>query len=157
MHPSTLRIKDLMHAAGLSPEVREFDESTRTAADAAAVLGCDVGAIASSLVFLADGEPIVVLTSGAHRVDTDHLAAHIGAAKITRASADQVREATGQPIGGVAPVGHPAPLPTYLDRWLSRHPQLWCAAGTPRSVMAVTYTQLLEITNATEVDVEPAR
>lgn len=144
-----------MTELGLQPEVRQFDESTRTAVDAANVLGCEVGAIASSLVFLADGSPILVLTSGAHRVDTDLLATQIGAQEVTRASADEVRAATGQPIGGVAPVGHPAPVPTYLDLWLQRHDLLWCAAGTPQSVMSVTYAELLQVTGATEVDVEP--
>ncbi len=144
----------ILEAAGVQSEVRVLEDSTRTAAEAAAALGCDVGAIASSLVFLADGEPILVLTSGAHRVNTDALAGRIGAQAITRASADQVREATGQPIGGVAPVGHPAPIRTYIDVALKQHELLWAAAGTPHSVFDITYDDLQRLTGAVEVDVE---
>ena len=141
----------ILSAAGLHSEVRTLADSTRTAAEAAAALGCDVGAIASSLVFLADGAPIVVLTSGSHRVDTALLAAQVGATAITRASADDVRAATGQPIGGVAPVGHPAPVPTYIDVELKEHGELWAAAGTPHSVFDISYEDLWRITGATEV------
>jgi len=154
MHPSSERILQILNAAGLSSEVRTLADSTRTAAEAAAALNCEVGAIASSLVFLADGEPVLVLTSGAHRVNTDALAGRIGASEITRASADQVREATGQPIGGVAPVGHPAPVRTYLDIALRNYKQLWAAAGTPHSVFEITYDDLKSLTGAAEVDVE---
>ncbi len=156
MHPSTQRIRDIVVDANIETDVRELTESTRTAKEAASALGCDVGAIASSLVFLADGAPIMVLTSGAHRVDTDHLAAQIGANAITRASADDVRAATGQPIGGVAPVGHPTRFPIYLDTSLSQHSVLWAAAGTPRSVFSVSYGDLLRLTGAVEVTVTPA-
>ena len=145
---------EILEAAGLRSQVRVLADSTRTAAEAAAALGCEVGAIASSLVFLADGEPILVLTSGSHRVNTDALAARIGAKEITRASADQVREATGQPIGGVAPIGHPAPVPTYVDVELREHGELWAAAGTPHSVFDIAYEDLVRITGATEVVVE---
>lgn len=154
MHPSSERILQILAESGLRSEVRTLADSTRTAAEAAAALGCDVGAIASSLVFLADGKPIVVLTSGSHRVDTALLASQIGATAITRASADQVREATGQPIGGVAPVGHPAPVPTYIDVELKEHGELWAAAGTPHSVFDISYEDLLQVTGATEVVVE---
>jgi prolyl-tRNA editing enzyme YbaK/EbsC (Cys-tRNA(Pro) deacylase) len=154
MHPSNERIMSILEAAGLHSQVRVLADSTRTAAEAAAALGCEVGAIASSLVFLADGEPILVLTSGAHRVNTDALAGRIGAREITRASADDVRAATGQPIGGVAPVGHPAPLRTFIDVALREHGELWAAAGTPHSVFEIAYDDLQRITGATEVDVE---
>ncbi len=153
MHPSTARIRDIVTQAGIDTDLRELDESTRTAKEATAALGCDVGAIASSLVFLADGEPLLVLTSGSHRVDTDHLAGQIGATTITMAKPDQVRAATGQPIGGVAPVGHPAPLRIYLDTALRDHAVLWAAAGTPRSVFSITYDELARLTGATEVPV----
>lgn len=145
---------DLLAAAGLHSQVRTLTDSTRTAAEAAAALDCEVGAIASSLVFLADGAPILVLTSGSHRVDTDLLARQIGATAITRASADDVRAATGQPIGGVAPVGHPTPLTTYIDVELKKHGELWAAAGTPHSVFEISYDDLLRITGAMEVEVE---
>ena len=154
MHPSSARILDLLANFGLQSEVRTPADSTRTAAEAAAALGCDVGAIASSLVFLADGSPVLVLTSGSHRVDTELLAAQIGASEITRASADTVREATGQPIGGVAPLGHPAPVPTYIDVELKKHGDLWAAAGTPHSVFDISYDDLKRVTGATEVIVE---
>ena len=145
---------DLLAGFGLGTEVRTLADSTRTAAEAAAALGCDVGAIASSLVFLADGAPVLVLTSGSHRVDTALLGTQIGAAAISRASADEVREATGQPIGGVAPLGHPSPVPTYIDVELKNHGELWAAAGTPHSVFDISYDDLKRVTGATEVVVE---
>ena len=145
---------DILATHGLHSQVRTLTDSTRTAAEAAAALGCEVGAIASSLVFLADGEPILVLTSGSHRVDTDLLARQIGAAAITRADAARVREATGQPIGGVAPLGHPSPVTTYIDVELKKHGELWAAAGTPHSVFEISYDDLRSLTDATEVTVE---
>jgi prolyl-tRNA editing enzyme YbaK/EbsC (Cys-tRNA(Pro) deacylase) len=154
MHPSSAKIMDILATHGLHSQVRTLTDSTRTAAEAAAALGCEVGAIASSLVFLADGEPILVLTSGSHRVDTDLLARQIGAAAITRADAARVREATGQPIGGVAPLGHPSPVTTYIDVELKKHGELWAAAGTPHSVFEISYDDLRSLTGATEVTVE---
>ncbi|MFP5359124.1 MAG: YbaK/EbsC family protein [Actinomycetes bacterium] len=154
MHPSSAKIMDILAMHGLHSQVRTLTDSTRTAAEAAAALGCEVGAIASSLVFLADGEPILVLTSGSHRVDTDLLARQIGAAAITRADAARVREATGQPIGGVAPLGHPSPVTTYIDVELKKHGELWAAAGTPHSVFEISYDDLRSLTGATEVTVE---
>lgn len=140
-------------AAGVSGEVRELADSTRTAAEAAAALGCDIGAIANSLIFLSDGEPVLVLTSGRHRVDTKALAERWGRGKLHRATPDQVRAATGQVIGGVAPLGHPTPLPTVVDAALSDYPQIWAAAGTPRTVFPTTAAELRRITNATELPV----
>ncbi|WP_062523230.1 YbaK/EbsC family protein [Demequina silvatica] len=154
MHPTSAKIMDLLAARGLHSQVRTLTDSTRTAAEAAAALGCEVGAIASSLVFLADGAPILVLTSGSHRVDTDLLADQIGARVIARADAAAVRAATGQPIGGVAPVGHPAPVPTYIDVELKKHGELWAAAGTPHSVFEISYDDLVSLTGAAEVAVE---
>jgi prolyl-tRNA editing enzyme YbaK/EbsC (Cys-tRNA(Pro) deacylase) len=139
--------------AGLAAVVRELPESTHTAAEAAAALGCEVGAIASSLVFLADEEPLLVMTSGRHRVDTGLLAAGVGAAGITMATAKQVRALTGQPIGGVAPVGHPAPLRTVVDEALRPYRTIWAAAGTPRTVMPLTFDQLLAVTGGAVVRV----
>ncbi|MGW1675823.1 YbaK/EbsC family protein [Saccharopolyspora sp. NPDC002376] len=140
-------------AAGVRGEVRELADSTRTAAEAAAALGCDIGAIANSLVFLSDDQPVLVLTSGRHRVDTAALAERWGLDKLHRATPDQVRAATGQVIGGVAPVGHPTPLPTVVDAALSDYPQIWAAAGTPRTVFPTTAAELRNITNATELPV----
>jgi prolyl-tRNA editing enzyme YbaK/EbsC (Cys-tRNA(Pro) deacylase) len=132
--------------AGLTADVRELPESTRTAAEAAAALGCHVGAIASSLVFLADDEPVLVMTSGRHRVDTALLAANIGAAAVEMATAKQVRDITGQAIGGVAPTGHPAPVRTVIDQALRDYDIIWAAAGTPHTVMPLTFADLVALT-----------
>jgi prolyl-tRNA editing enzyme YbaK/EbsC (Cys-tRNA(Pro) deacylase) len=132
--------------AGVAGQVRELAESTRTAAEAARALGCEVGAIASSLVFLCDDEPVLVLTSGAHRVDTEYLAAQLGRSAVRLAAAEQVRNVTGQAIGGVAPVGHPVRLRTIVDQSLTEYPQVWAAAGTPRTVFPTTAAELVRIT-----------
>lgn len=142
-----------LETAGITPDVRELAASTRTAADAADALGCEVGAIASSLVFLADDEPLLVMTSGRHRVDTDLLARSIGAGRIDRAEPDQVRNATGQAIGGVAPVGHPEPVRTVIDTALEDYPTIWAAGGTPRTVFPLTYPDLVAITDGVPVAV----
>jgi prolyl-tRNA editing enzyme YbaK/EbsC (Cys-tRNA(Pro) deacylase) len=153
MHANVQKVKAVLDAAGLHGRVRELDEGTHTAALAAALLGCEVGAIANSLIFMTENGPILVLTSGAHRVDTAVLAANIGVERLTRATPEDVRAATGQPIGGVAPVGHPSPVPTYLDVELARHGELWAAAGIPASVFEISYEDLGRITSATEVEV----
>ncbi|MFB7383197.1 YbaK/EbsC family protein [Kitasatospora purpeofusca] len=148
-------VADALAGAGLPGEVRVLPDSARTAAEAATALGCEVGAIANSLVFICDGAPLLVMTSGAHRVDTGHLARELGTGPITRASAAQVREATGQAIGGVAPVGHPAPLRTVVDTDLAGHALLWAAAGHPHTVVPMTYGELLELTGGTPLTVVP--
>lgn len=112
VHPNTQAVAAALARAGAAGQVQELEASTRTAAAdaaAAAALGCPVGAIANSPVFLADDQPVLVLTSGAHRVDTAHLAAQLAARAVRRASPEQVRAATGPPVGGVAPVGRCAP------------------------------------------------
>ncbi|MBT2504278.1 YbaK/EbsC family protein [Curtobacterium sp. ISL-83] len=139
--------------AGIPARVRELPGSTRTAAEAAAALGCDVGAIASSLLFLADDEPVLVMTSGRHRVDPDVLAAQLGAAAIVMATPKQVRTVTGQAIGGVAPVGHPEPVKTVIDNTLASYATIWAAGGTPHTVMPLTFAQLTAITGGTHVHV----
>src|SRR3954464_16065781 len=118
MHPNVERVANRLRELGAEAEIVELPEPAPTAAAAAAQLGCEVGAIANSLIFAADGEPLLVLTSGAHRVDTAKVAAQIGATKVKRAAPDFVRVAPGQPIGGVAPVGHPEPVRTLVDKWL---------------------------------------
>lgn len=133
-------------AAGVEPNVKVLDSDAKTAAAAAEQLGCEVGAIANSLVFDCDGEPLLVMASGAHRVDTGHLARVLGAASISKADPALVRRATDQVIGGVAPTGHPGRLRTVVDETLARHPVIWTAAGTPDSVMSMTYEQLLAVT-----------
>ena len=121
---------------------------------AAAALGCEVGAIANSLLFDAAGAPVLILTSGSHRVDVKKTAAAIGVPELTRASPDFVREHTGQVIGGVSPIGHPAPVPPDLDPWLKQYDVIWAAAGHPAAVFSTTYDELLALTGATQVDVE---
>ena len=140
-------------AAGINARVRELPDSTRTAVEAASALGCEVGAIASSLLFLADDEPLLVMTSGRHRVDTDILADEVAATTIEMATAKQVRVITGQAIGGVAPVGHPAPLHTVIDEALGDYETIWAAAGTPHAVMPLTFDQLVAITGGTRLRV----
>lgn len=130
-----------------------LDEGVHTAAAAAQALGVEVGQIANSLIFDVDGAPLLVLTSGAHRVDTGKLAAGLGATKFKRATPEFVREHTGQPIGGVAPVGHPAPIRTLLDVALRDHDVIWAAGGVPQAVFPIRYDQLLALTGAAEVDV----
>jgi prolyl-tRNA editing enzyme YbaK/EbsC (Cys-tRNA(Pro) deacylase) len=138
---------------GVPGQVVELPERAATAAAAAAQLGCEVGAIANSLVFSADGAPLLVMTSGAHRVDTARVAALIGASAVKRAGADSVRAWTGQVIGGVAPVGHPAPIRTLVDTWLDKYDVVWAAAGHPHTVFPTSYAELLRITGGTPADV----
>ena len=110
--------------------------------------------IANSLLFDAEGEPVLILTSGAHRVDTAAVAERIGVGSLTRASPDFVRRHTGQVIGGVSPIDHPAPIRTWIDPWLRRHEVVWAAAGHPASVFSTTYDELLAMTDAVEVQVD---
>ena len=152
MGPVERLLADL-RAAGVEPEVRTFDQPVPTAAAAAAALGCDVGAIANSLVFAADGEPLLVLTSGAHRVDTATVAALVGAAKVRRASPELVLAATGQEVGGVGPVGHPAPLRTVVDVDLAAHPRLWAGGGDHSTMVGLGYADLVRVTGGQEAAV----
>ncbi len=134
---------------GIDPEVRTFPEGTRTAADAAAAIGCDVAQIVKSLVFRADAEPVLVLTSGANRVDEAALADLLGARAIAKADAAQVREVTGYAIGGTPPFGHDQPLRVVCDVDLAEQPQVWAAAGTPTTVFPLSGAQLVEASGAT--------
>lgn len=142
---SVQHVRKTLALLGARGEVRRLDDSARTAKEAAAALGIEVGQIASSLIFLADGEPVLVVASGGHRVDELQLGAVLGAA-ITKANADDVRAATGYAIGGVAPVGHPEPLRTVVDIALSRYDEVWAAGGHPHYVFPTTYDELLRIT-----------
>ncbi|WP_433184752.1 YbaK/EbsC family protein [Actinoallomurus sp. CA-150999] len=154
MHPNVEHVAARLRELGATGQVRELPEAAPTAATAAAQLGCDVGAIANSLIFAADGEPLLVLTSGAHRVDTTGLAERIGVARIKRADPEFVRAATGQPIGGVAPLGHPQPVRTLVDEWLAKYDVVWAAAGHPHTVFPTSYEELLRLTGGTPVEVE---
>ena len=138
--------------------IRHIPDGARTAAEAAAAVGVDVGAIANSLIFVAvDGDrrsPLLVMTSGGHRVDTAALAQRLGIDAIERATPEIVREATGQVIGGVSPVGHPAPLRTIVDPVLETFPEIWAAAGHSHAVFPLTYAELVRITGGTVVAVD---
>lgn len=157
--PGIDRFREAHTARGGTGEVVVLPDAVHTAALAAEALGCEVGAIANSLLFEAhsdDGHigPVLILTSGAHRVDTELVAERIGVARLRRATPEFVRDHTGQVIGGVSPLGHPAPVPTYLDSWLQRYPVVWAAAGHPAAVFATSYDELLTLTGAAPVDVE---
>jgi prolyl-tRNA editing enzyme YbaK/EbsC (Cys-tRNA(Pro) deacylase) len=140
-------------AAGLDPDLRPFPEPVPTAAAAAAVLGCELGAIANSLVFAEAGQPLLVLASGAHRVDTAKLAARLGTGKISRATPEFVFEHTGQQVGGVAPVGHPRPVRTVVDPALAAFPVVWAGGGDEFTMFATTFEQLLALTGGTVIEV----
>ncbi|MGY1724154.1 YbaK/EbsC family protein [Blastococcus sp. SYSU DS0533] len=152
-HPRVAAVARALAAAGAEGEVRTLPAEVRTAAAAAEALGVPVGAIVNSLVFLADGAPLLVLTSGAHRVDVLQVAALLGVGSLVPAPPEVVREHTGQPIGGVAPVGHPAPLGTLVDVELARYDRLWAAAGHPAAVFPTSYDELLRITAGTAAEV----
>lgn len=154
-HPNVRTVRTALADAGATGEVVVLPASAPTALAAAEQLGCEVGAIANSLVFDADGEPVLVLTSGAHRVDTAFLASTIGVGRLRRATPEFVRQHTGQVIGGVAPVGHPAPLRTYVDVWLARYDTVWAAGGHPHTVFPSSYDELLRVTGGTPVQVAP--
>ena len=140
------RVVAALRAGGVDADVRRLENPVPTAAAAAAVLGCEVGAIANSLVFEADGAPLLVLASGAHRVDTAKVAALIGAERVRRATPEFVLAATGQEVGGVAPVGHPARLRTVVDVDLAAFPVLWAGGGDHHTMFSATYEELLDVT-----------
>ena len=141
-----MKVASVLRELGVAGGVRELPEPAPTAPAAAAQLGCEVGAIANSLVFNADGAPLLVLTSGAHRVDTARVAALIGAAAVKRADPEFVRQSTRQVIGGVTPVGHPAPLRTLVDRDLEPYDVVWAAAGHAHTVFPTSFGELVRIT-----------
>ena len=153
MHPSGLRVQAALDEAGVATRIVETIDPAPTAASAAAQLGIEIGQVANSLVFVVDERPILVMASGGHRVDIDRLAAHFGANSATRANADFVRRHTGQPIGGVAPVGHPSALTTIVDRALATWPEIWAAGGHPHYVFATTFDDLVRMTRGTPLDV----
>ena len=153
-HPAITRFRDEHRARGGTGEVVILPDSVHTAALAAEALGCEVGAIANSLLFDAGGRPVLILTSGAHRVDTVATAARIGVRALERASPEFVRAHTGNVIGGVSPLGHPGPVPTWLDVELRRYDEIWAAAGHPAAVFSTTYDELLAMTGDTEIEVD---
>jgi prolyl-tRNA editing enzyme YbaK/EbsC (Cys-tRNA(Pro) deacylase) len=136
MHPTAARLRERLHEHGLEVEIRELPGSTRTAADAAAAIGCEVGQIVKSLVFLRGDEPVMVLCAGDRRVDAERLGLHA-------ANPDRAREATGFAIGGIPPLGHERELETVVDESLRRFETVWAAAGTPNAVFEVGTDALL--------------
>lgn len=153
-HPTALRTQRLLAEAGIATAVVEFEQSTRTSAEAAAAIGCSVAEIAKSVVFRAkpSGQAVVVVASGDNRVCEDKVARLVGE-RLGRANADFVREATGYVIGGVSPLGHANPVRVVLDTDLRRFTQIWAAAGTPFSVFPLAPEQLVAITGATWADI----
>ncbi|WP_435128240.1 YbaK/EbsC family protein [Halobaculum sp. D14] len=146
MHPTAERFADRARAEyDFEASVEEFPDGTKTAADAADAVGCTVGQIVKSIVLTADGDPVVVLTAGDHRVDEDGFAAAVGADAVEMADADEVKAATGWSIGGVPPFCHDTDLPVYLDESLTAHDTVWAAAGTPEAVFAVAPDALRRI------------
>lgn len=156
LHRNARRVQDALHAAGSAAVVRELPDSARTVAEAAAALAVDEAQIAKSLVFLADGRPVLAVLSGTDRLDPARLAGHLGAARVVRADADVVRSATGFPIGGVSPVGHGADLPVLVDRALEVFDVVWAAAGTPHAVFPTTFGELLAVSGGEPADVRRA-
>lgn len=156
MKAAVRRVVDALASEGLQIEIKEFAESTRTAAEAAAAIGTTVPRIVKSLVFVAGDEAVLVLTSGSNRVDTAKLETLLGCS-IGRADADRVREATGFSIGGVPPLGHSQPLRVYVDRDLLQFDVVWAAAGTPYAVFPIEPHRLVQFTRGSIADVKEER
>ena len=162
-HPAIQRVLDAASRKGVSLEVRVFDESTHTAAEAAAAVGAEIGQIVKSLVFVNPGEdgalePILCLVSGPNRVDLARLAAVTGARDVRRATAREANELSGFTIGGIPPIGHARPMRVIMDPDLGRFPSVWAAAGTATAVFPVPPGTLRSISNATVAPIaeEPA-
>ena len=151
LKPAAQRVQDTLRRLGLDAAVVEFAGTTRTSAEAAAAVGCEVAQIAKSLVFRAGGRPVLAIASGANRIDTSKLAAVAGGT-VERATPEVVREATGYAIGGVPPVGHATPLPVFIDRDLMTHAEIYGAAGTPNAVFPLTPADLVRITGGRVAD-----
>ncbi|MBM7417072.1 MULTISPECIES: YbaK/EbsC family protein [Nocardiaceae] len=153
-HPAAAHVSDVLIARGHHGVIVTQSEPTHTARQAAAVSGAPLGAICKSLVFLLDDDPVLLLVSGAHNVDLDATGRRLEGT-LTRAPIDVVEHATGQPVGGIAPVGHPTNLPTFVDTALERFDRLWAAAGHPATLFRTTYPELLRITAGLAVDMGP--
>jgi len=154
MHPSAQKVADAARAIGLDVEIVEFEQTTRSAQEAAEAIGCQVAQIVKSLLFMVDGEPVMALVSGTNRLDERKLAAlrGVGRKKVKRADADTAKAATGFSIGGVPPFGHQARLPVYVDQDLARFDVVWAAAGTPFAVFAITPDELVRASGGTVAD-----
>jgi len=147
------RFESWLASTDLSVTVKEFPQGTRTAVDAARAVGCDVGQIVKSLVFVAGGKPVVALVSGANGLDEKRLAAVAGE-PVVKADADTARTATGYAIGGVPPFGHSTDVPVFMDRELLEHRVVWAAAGRPDSVFEIEPERLRELSNAGVMDLK---
>ncbi|MBF0663720.1 MULTISPECIES: YbaK/EbsC family protein [unclassified Rhodococcus (in: high G+C Gram-positive bacteria)] len=152
-HPNVARVADTLIARGHHGLITRQPDSVTTAEQAAAAVGADVGSIVKSLVFLLDDEPILLLVSGAHRVALDRTGERLGGT-LAPAPRSVVVEVTGQPVGGVAPLGHPTNLPTYIDRSLKDHAELWAAGGCANTLFRTTYRELMRVTAGIDVDVD---
>jgi prolyl-tRNA editing enzyme YbaK/EbsC (Cys-tRNA(Pro) deacylase) len=151
--PSAIeRFERAAAAAGLSLEITRFPQGTRTAADAARAVGCEIGQIVKSLVFMADDRPLLALSSGSNRADPRRLGDLMGGAEVRRADPEEAREATGYAIGGTPPFGHPGAVPVLVDRDLLSYDVIWAAAGTPDSVFPITPDQLVRATGGRVAD-----
>jgi prolyl-tRNA editing enzyme YbaK/EbsC (Cys-tRNA(Pro) deacylase) len=157
-HAAIARFREVLSARGGTGRIVVLPDSVHTAKLAAEALGCEVGAIANSLLFTVTNDegdqPLLLLTSGAHRVDTAKVAADLGVGSLKRATPEFGRKHTGQVIGGVSPIAHPAPVPTYLDPWLRRYDEIWAAAGHPAAVFSSTFEELQQMTGADELEME---
>jgi prolyl-tRNA editing enzyme YbaK/EbsC (Cys-tRNA(Pro) deacylase) len=151
MHPKAQQVVAAAAEVGLTVDVVEYPEGTRTAEQAAAAVGCEVARIVKSLVFTVDGTPVLALVGGDARLD-EALLAEAAGGSVGRADAEVVRAATGFAIGGVPPLGSASPLPTFVDRGLLDHPTVWAAAGTPRHVFEVDPAELVRASGATTAD-----
>jgi prolyl-tRNA editing enzyme YbaK/EbsC (Cys-tRNA(Pro) deacylase) len=140
------RLAECARELGIEVHPRRLNDSTRTVKDAAAAVGCDEAEIAKTIVFVADGDPVVCVASGQHRIDTEKLADLLDVAEIRQAKADEVRAATGFAIGGVPPFGHD--LPVLFDEELLRHERVWAAAGDPHSLFEVDPRELADCIRA---------
>lgn len=143
------RVISALHGHGLESEVHVLSDSARTAQEAASALGIEVGQIASSLIFkLPDDSPLLIITSGRHRVDTDLVAKNLDLEKLGRVDADYVKDKSGFSIGGVAPIGWVSPATIVIDQALNDYEVVWAAAGHPHAVYPTTYAELVKCTGA---------
>jgi Cys-tRNA(Pro) deacylase len=154
MHPSAQKVADAAQELGLDVEIVEFEQTTRTAQDAADAIGCQAVQIVKSLLFVVDGQPLMALVSGANRLDERKLATlrGVGRKKVKRDDADTAKAVTGFSIGGVPPFGHTSSLPVYVDQDLTRFDVVWAAAGTPHAVFAITPDDLVCVSGGTVAD-----
>jgi prolyl-tRNA editing enzyme YbaK/EbsC (Cys-tRNA(Pro) deacylase) len=146
------RFTEAARVLGIDPQIRRFPEGTKTAADAATAIGCELAQIVKSLVFMAGDRPVIAFTSGANRVDPAKLARVAGETSARRATPEEAREATGFAVGGTPPFGHPQPVRSYIDPALLAFQEVWAAAGTPDSVFPLTPSELQRATGAETAD-----